>query len=223
MSTSPRLTWLSQNVTGRTIVDIGFAGVYKTSKAHNLIRHHNPHSTIIPLDFNIELVRKHQIPGSVVANGFQLPLKNKSVDSIVIAEVLEHLSDWISFVQEAARVVKPNGSLYITTPNPSALFRQIRYWLIPKKPSNKGNLKNYLGFHEHIQFIDPLSLANVVTQLGFQPTLTTTNLSIPYLPKSLKDPHLSFWPLNLHMSQSPETITLIFGSTQNTTPLLCRF
>lgn len=47
----------------------------------------------------------------------QLPLKDESVDVIVCLQVIEHLQDQPGFVAECARVLKPGGLLFMSTPN----------------------------------------------------------------------------------------------------------
>lgn len=48
------------------------------------------------------------------------PFADNSFDSVVAIHLVEHLKDLISFMNEAHRIIKPGGSLYIETPNAGA-------------------------------------------------------------------------------------------------------
>ena len=52
----------------------------------------------------------------VQANGMSLPLADNSVDRLICSEVLEHIPNYISFIEEIDRVLKPDGKLCITVP-----------------------------------------------------------------------------------------------------------
>ena len=45
-----------------------------------------------------------------------LPLADNSVDRLICSEVLEHIPNYISFIEEIDRVLKPDGKLCITVP-----------------------------------------------------------------------------------------------------------
>lgn len=46
-----------------------------------------------------------------------LPWQNNSMDVCIAPELLEHVADWESCIQEFARVIRPNGILFISTSN----------------------------------------------------------------------------------------------------------
>jgi len=52
-----------------------------------------------------------------VASGEFLPFKNESFEVVCLIEVLEHVQNESSFLQEIHRVLRPNGKLIITVPN----------------------------------------------------------------------------------------------------------
>jgi len=58
-----------------------------------------------------------------------LPLESKSADALVCQEGIEHFSDQYQALQEFNRVLKPNGTLLITTPNYSNLRSKLSYLL----------------------------------------------------------------------------------------------
>ena len=56
-------------------------------------------------------------PNFVVASATALPWSSQSMDVCLVPELLEHVVDWQAVVQEAARVLKPGGFLYLSTTN----------------------------------------------------------------------------------------------------------
>jgi ubiquinone/menaquinone biosynthesis C-methylase UbiE len=50
-----------------------------------------------------------------VGTATNLPWESQSFDVCLLPELLEHVSDWRSCLREAARVLRPNGVLYIST------------------------------------------------------------------------------------------------------------
>jgi SAM-dependent methyltransferase len=50
------------------------------------------------------------------ADGFHLPFRAKTYDSIIIHEVLEHVPEPIAFLDELIRTLKPGGHIVISTP-----------------------------------------------------------------------------------------------------------
>lgn len=53
-----------------------------------------------------------------------LPIRSASVDVVIMSEVIEHLVDTDSAVEEAHRVLKPGGSLLLSTPNLAAWYNR---------------------------------------------------------------------------------------------------
>lgn len=52
-----------------------------------------------------------------VGSAGQLPLPDASVDVVLVSELLEHLNEWQPCVDEAVRVLRPGGVLYMSTTN----------------------------------------------------------------------------------------------------------
>lgn len=69
----------------------------------------------ITLDINSAV--RPDIVGSVE----NIPLENKSVDSIVSTQVLEHIKDPQKAINEFYRILKPGGCCLITVPQSSEL------------------------------------------------------------------------------------------------------
>jgi ubiquinone/menaquinone biosynthesis C-methylase UbiE len=45
------------------------------------------------------------------ADGLSLPLADQSVDRLICSEVLEHIPNYIGFLEEIDRVLKPDGTI----------------------------------------------------------------------------------------------------------------
>lgn len=78
-------------------------------------------------------------------------------DAITISHVIEHVLDPIRFLQECKRILKPNGTVVIITPDSQNLGRRIfgkywRGWEVPR----------------HIFVFSPLSLRMIVQRVEFK-------------------------------------------------------
>jgi len=52
-----------------------------------------------------------------VASALDLPWEDETFDVCLLPELLEHVDDWQKCLQEATRVLKPGGSLFLSTTN----------------------------------------------------------------------------------------------------------
>lgn len=91
-----RWEWLRQNARGR-ILDVG------SSKGHTF------GSRAVNLDIDL-----YDIPNFVRGDAHHLPFKDKSFDTVCLAEILEHVRDPVRVLSEARRVGK---LVLITVPN----------------------------------------------------------------------------------------------------------
>jgi SAM-dependent methyltransferase len=64
-------------------------------------------------------------PELVNGSATQLPFANNSFDLIIIQDVIEHLTDVNDFNTEIKRVLKSEGTIYLSTPNKYSIFNFI--------------------------------------------------------------------------------------------------
>lgn len=57
----------------------------------------------------------------------KLPFDDQAFDAIVAMEIMEHIQDHEVFFNESNRILKPGGSVYISTPNVLSLKSRIRF------------------------------------------------------------------------------------------------
>ncbi len=70
----------------------------------------------IPIDYGVDLRER-------------LPYDDASFDVVLLIEVIEHLSDHQTTLGELARILKPGGSLILTTPNVMRLNSRVHFML----------------------------------------------------------------------------------------------
>lgn len=76
----------------------------------------NPSTTYFSLDFPETGITLYNAKPSVFGDAESLPFKNKTFDTVILLEVLEHLPDPASAILEVKRVLKKDGVLILSTP-----------------------------------------------------------------------------------------------------------
>lgn len=70
------------------------------------------------IDLGRERIAKAGVPVELqVASAVELPWKSQTMDVCLLPELLEHVPEWRKCLSEAARLLKPNGLLFISTTN----------------------------------------------------------------------------------------------------------
>jgi SAM-dependent methyltransferase len=67
-----------------------------------------------------------------------IPVADKHADAVICQEGLEHFSDQLKALKEFNRVLKPGGTLIVTTPNYSDLESKLSYFLAENEKFNSG-------------------------------------------------------------------------------------
>jgi ubiquinone/menaquinone biosynthesis C-methylase UbiE/uncharacterized protein YbaR (Trm112 family) len=112
---------IQEDITDKTVVDVGcgpwgFACIFPKLQGCKIG---------IGIDIALTALRESNIKLSnynYIASNQRIPLSNNSVDIVFAGEVLEHVANPISFIDDVHRVLKPNGIFILTTPNSDAFF-----------------------------------------------------------------------------------------------------
>jgi 2-polyprenyl-3-methyl-5-hydroxy-6-metoxy-1,4-benzoquinol methylase len=112
-----------------------------------------------PEDIAVNIAKKINKKNTITkAFASHLPFNNDSFDLITGISLIEHLSksEAIDFLKEVRRVLKPNGYIFIVTPNFASPWRFIQG-------------KKWFGYSDptHINFFTPLSLASLLKDYGY--------------------------------------------------------
>jgi len=60
-------------------------------------------------------------------NKSRLPYNDNEFDSVLLTHVLEHLENIFFVLRECKRVLKPNGRLFVSIPNPDTLISKLKF------------------------------------------------------------------------------------------------
>jgi SAM-dependent methyltransferase len=94
--------------------------------AASLAAQRNPGHHLIGFDWSAgALGRARRLGLTVVRSGVDpIPVASGSVDVVIMSELIEHLVDTDSALDEALRVLRPGGSLLLSTPNLAAWYNR---------------------------------------------------------------------------------------------------
>jgi len=93
----------------RTVVDVGGGGGYFSAAFGD----QGANCLLVEPDPDELRSRGELRPNSVVGDGYELPLKDASVDVSFSSNVLEHVPDPDGFIDEMVRVTRPGGVVYV--------------------------------------------------------------------------------------------------------------
>ena len=107
------------------VIDIGCGDGFATDVA----RSRNAGHHFVGLDWSATALAQARERGLAVLraglDGPGLPVASASVDVVVMSEVIEHLVDTDMAIEEAHRVLRPGGSLLLSTPNLAAWYNRV--------------------------------------------------------------------------------------------------
>ncbi len=98
-------------VRGRTVVDVGGGGGYFTRE----FRRRGAHAYLFEPD--VRELGPEPAEGTVLADGYLLPLADGAADVCFSSNVLEHVADPATFLSELVRVTRPGGLIYVSFTN----------------------------------------------------------------------------------------------------------
>lgn len=100
-------------LTGKTVVDVGGGAGY----FHAALRARGARYHLIEPDQR-ELTSRGEIPaGTIVGDGYWLPLREGAADVCFSSNVLEHVPDPGGLIDEMIRVTRPGGIIYVSFTN----------------------------------------------------------------------------------------------------------
>jgi SAM-dependent methyltransferase len=144
-----------QDIRDKTILDIGCGfGWCEVS----FLKRGARHITGIEIsEVDLDTIRKNitdERLTTMVASAIELPFPDESFDTVVSWEVIEHIPKGTeeSMFAEVARVLKPGGTFYLSTPHASfwAMILDPAWWLIGHRHYSGFQLTRYAkktGFH----------------------------------------------------------------------------
>jgi ubiquinone/menaquinone biosynthesis C-methylase UbiE len=114
----------------------------------------------------------HVFPGVayVKANmGEKLPFDDASFDYVVSIEGIEHTENAFRFLRECARVLKPSGRLFLTTPNVSSLQNRLLFLITGSHDNPPAPIRSDLPnlFMSHINLLPFQRLEAFIRFSGF--------------------------------------------------------
>lgn len=92
------------------------------------------------------------------------PLAQASFDAVAMLDVLEHMYDPMTSIQQCARMLKPGGVLVVKSPNGAMQLRKERL----KKMLGRGD--GYVANIGHLNQFTPKTLALAFRKCGLEPT-----------------------------------------------------
>ncbi|HEX4364164.1 MAG TPA: class I SAM-dependent methyltransferase [Solirubrobacteraceae bacterium] len=121
----------------------------------------------IAVDVAAEALRRAtaSVPGLDVRlwkPGEPLPLDDVSVDVVWAGEVIEHVVDVAPWLSEIRRVLRPGGTLLLTTPHHGPLT------LLSLALSRRRFAAHFEPRSDHVRFFSPATLRALLGDLGFE-------------------------------------------------------
>jgi len=103
-----------------------------------------------------------------------LPVTSGSVDVVIMSEVIEHLVDTDAAIEEAHRVLKPGGSLLLSTPNLAAWYNRGLLALGIQPVFSEVSLRSVFGrpgsqVAGHLHMFTRRALVEFLTAYGLEP------------------------------------------------------
>lgn len=107
----------------------------------------------------------------VLVPGSPLPYPDESFDLVTSMDVVEHIVDPVPWLKEALRVLRPNGQLFLTTPNYASWSLNL---LEVTALELVARMQGFSRRDIHPTKMTPPRLEDFLRQAGFQRTVVTS-------------------------------------------------
>lgn len=156
-----RLSFLLAHIRrGATVLDLGCgAGEFSSALTKAGVG-------VVAVDVAQEALRRARervagLDARLWVGGEPLPVDDNAVDLVWAGEVIEHVADVAPWLSEVRRVLRPRGSLLLTTPHHGPLTL-LRLALSPRAFQRHFDPRN-----DHVRFFSPVTLGRLLDDLGF--------------------------------------------------------
>lgn len=153
------LQWVQEKGWAGTVADLGAGQGILTRRLFE----HGAFSRVTGVDF---MEKGEGLPQGIdwVKQDLNAPIsmRSSSLDGAVAAEVIEHLENPRAFVRECARVLRPGGTLLLSTPNNES-------WRAMVSLLARGHFVAFTGssYPAHITALLREDLARILSEAGF--------------------------------------------------------
>jgi SAM-dependent methyltransferase len=152
------------------IVDLGCGD----GSALAVAAEHNPGHRFAGIDWSADALRQAQVLGlTVLRGGMDLPVADGAADVVIMSELIEHLVDPDGAVAEARRILRPGGSLLLSTPNLAAWYNRGLLALGIQPIFSEVSLRGVFGrpgrvVAGHLRLFTRRALTEFLTASGFR-------------------------------------------------------
>jgi SAM-dependent methyltransferase len=131
---------------------------------------------VITADLNPAEPARAGISAAVADANAPLPFRSAGFDYVLTREGIEHLENQAGFISECARVLRPGGTIVLTTPNVMHLSARISTLLTGQRNLKRGlvneveSIRSANGphrYHGHVFLIDYFRLRYLMRLAGF--------------------------------------------------------
>lgn len=138
----------------------------------------SPGHRFLGIDWSADAIQQARGRGlSLVRAGVEqasLPLAARVADVVIMSELIEHLVDTDAALDEAWRVLKPGGSLLLSTPNLAAWYNRGLLAVGMQPVFSEVSLRGVFGrpgsqVAGHLHMFTRRALTGLLTARGFQP------------------------------------------------------